>query len=166
MPRYVSDLDVYVWRRYCKPPISQFAYVVRLPIKQLQQQRLIVLLNSTTQLDKFNMERSSSLLLNDFITSSTNWTSISEVILTIFAVYRLMIADTSAFLTGVHEQLDYLVTILFFWNKCCSITLYSLANFIMHSSMKADAVHRQPKSNICFILKTVAKMELKVFSMH
>jgi len=164
VPKYVSDLDIYVWQRYRKPPSSQHAYFVRLFLVDQRVQRLVILLNSTAQLVKFDEQRCHILPWDVSRYAARQWFAVNEVILSIFAVCILMIGDTSRFLEGVNEQLDYLVFSLS--HQAIIMTLINLCNRAdrrnVYSSSKVEVTPQRVRSNIYSILMTVVKKASKV----
>ena len=112
MPKYVSDLDIYVWQRYRRSPTSQKAYLVRPFTADQKTQRLIVRLNSTAQIANFKEQRCEILSHNSSICTEKQWSTVDEIILSILAVCNVIVGDTTKFLEGVNEQLDYLVSLL------------------------------------------------------
>lgn len=124
VPKYISDLDIYVWQRYSKPPKSQHAYVVRPSLAGQGQrlQRLIIRLDSTEQIAKFEKQRCLILAWDSSTETSRPRSVLDELCLSILAVFHLIIGDTSKFLEGLNEQLDYLVWTL---QQAVMITLYS-----------------------------------------
>ena len=111
-PKYVSDLDIYVWQHYRKPPRSQTAYLIRLSTLDQRAQRLIVRLNTTAQMVKFKEYRCCTLPFSSSVHILEQWSANDELILSILAVCSLIVGDTSKFLEDVNEQLDYLVSFL------------------------------------------------------
>ena len=112
VPKYVSDLDIYVWQRYRRSPRSQKAYIVRLFTVNQQTQRLIIRLNSTAQMAKFREQRCHILPFDYSVHNTNDWSAADELILSIIAVCKLVVGDTSKFLEDTNEQLDYLVFFL------------------------------------------------------
>lgn len=106
VPKYISDLDIYVWQRYRKPPKSQHAYVVRPSLAGQRLQRLIIRLDSTKQMAKFEKQR---LAWDSSTETSRPGSVLDELCLSTLAVFRLIIGDTSNFLEGLNEQLNYVV---------------------------------------------------------
>ena len=109
VPKYVSDLDIYVWQRYRKPPKSQRAYVVRPSLADQRLQRLIIRLDSTEQMAKYEMQRCLILAWDSSTKTSRQGSVLDELCLSLLAIFHLIIGDTSKFLEGLNEQLDYLV---------------------------------------------------------
>ncbi len=129
VPKYVSDLDIYVWQRYRKPPKSQRAYVLRPALADQRLQRLIIRLDSTEQLAKYEKQRCLILAWDLSTRTSRQGSVLDELCLSILAVFHLIIGDTSKFLEGLNEQLDYLVWTFSAVSSCDPFVLMTLIVF-------------------------------------
>lgn len=112
-PKFKSDIDIYIWQRNQQPPTFQYADIFVLSNPTDQVQRLLVSFKSTQMLERFSNLRLDETFLSLGVESSHPWSPISELLLSITAVYKQMIEESGVFVQGSIEQLQSMVRALF-----------------------------------------------------
>lgn len=121
-PEYKTDVDVYVWQRHRQPPLQEYAGIfcssADLP------SRMIVALRSTRALDALKKKRFyGKEHKHDFRSLGTGPRSLAtEELLTIIAVFLLLVEDTTSFLQESISQIHAMVSLVV---RCPTVYRYS-----------------------------------------
>jgi hypothetical protein len=104
VPKYVSDLDIYVWQRFRKDPPANYAQIIQSSTSDAQEQKLVILFRSASYLPRFK-----KILLDSLDYEPHQWLAIDALLRSVLAVCTLIVEDTSSFVEGISDQIEYLV---------------------------------------------------------
>lgn len=110
-PTYVSDFSVYIWEQYKSLPRSQRAVLKLYPRTDTRESALLILFQTSQTLELFSKLRGNSRQQGSTSATASTWSTNSEVLLSICAVYRVIICETTIFLQGCSVELKKLVSL-------------------------------------------------------
>jgi hypothetical protein len=142
-PTFQSNLDVYIWQPYRELPASRYADMFLIPSTSTattEIERVIVSFKSTNSLHLFRSIRDPdpmSIPETDLISVHKPvmiyqpgsarrqfWSPMSEVILSIIPVFKVMISESIDFLQGCDNQIQSMVSSPFSISKTNDIILH------------------------------------------
>ena len=112
-PTYTTDFDIYIWEPYKSLSTGQRAILRLYPGTDTRETALLVLFQNSKSLARFSNLRGNSQLQGSTPINTSTWSTTSEVLLFICAIYRVIILETTAFLQGCSLELEKLVS----WNN-------------------------------------------------
>ncbi|KAI0201981.1 hypothetical protein F4808DRAFT_91071 [Astrocystis sublimbata] len=107
---FTSDFAVYIWEYQKEIPAAEYAKVILCPPGfETESTRLVITfqtcrahtLFSEKRDSRFRTPRTTASLAND---NGPRWSPLSDVVVSIYCVFEVMIADTSKFMSDCHEQ--------------------------------------------------------------
>ncbi|KAI1149708.1 hypothetical protein F4825DRAFT_453171 [Nemania diffusa] len=102
---FTSDFAVYIWEYQKSIPPAEYAKVIVCPAElETESSRLVIAFRSCRAHRLFSEKRENRMGTIPANGNGSHWSPMSEVILSIYCVFEVMISDTAKFVDCCHEQ--------------------------------------------------------------